>query len=348
MNYRLLFCVLLGFLYTTFSIAQEKTEESSDSKIQNEGVFVSAKKIKDSLYYLTYRNNNVVAFLGRTYTVLIDGFEAKAAAQALTAAGRLSLNPVEFVVNTHHHKDHTGSNDFFSDSGVNVLLHQQVYNNIWTDANKAVMDKLKRQRAELSEAMKSAGKSEKGKELSAKYNKLSEQNIDRALSYTTMTFSDNFSMNLVNETIDFKNVSSAHTSLDVYAYFQNNNVLATGDLFFNGKYPYIDEDFKGSIEGYIAAIDQMLVLCNNDTVIVPGHGPLASKSDLESYKRMLEYTQKGVQMDYLLGKSLEEVLANKSITANFDAQGYGNGYVKTKDYLSMLYRAAQKRYPRKN
>jgi glyoxylase-like metal-dependent hydrolase (beta-lactamase superfamily II) len=296
---------------------------------------------------LTYKNNNAVAFLGREYTLLIDGFEAKAAPQALTAAGRLSLNPVRFIVNTHHHKDHTGGNDFFSDSGVHVLLHEQVYNNIWSDVNEEVMNRLKTQRAELSKVIKSAGKTAKGEELSVKYNKLSEQNIERSLSYSAMTFSDNFRMNLGNETIDFKNVSKAHTSLDVYAYFQNNNVLATGDLFFNGKYPFIDEDFKGSMEGYINAIDKMLALCNNDTVIVPGHGPIASKSDLESYKRMLEYTQKGVQMDYLLGKTLEEVLANKAITANFDAQGYGMGYVKTQEYVSMLYRAAEKRYPRK-
>ena len=62
---------------------------------------------------------------------------------------------------------------------------------------------------------------------------------------------------------------------------------------------------------------------------------------------MIEYTQKGVQMDYLLGKSLEEVLANRSITANFDARGYGNGNVKTQDYLSMLYRSAEKAFSEK-
>ena len=342
-----LLSVFLGFLCVTFLAAQETTQGSSDSKSQNNGAFVSAKKIKDSLYYLTYKNNNAVAFLGREYTLLIDGFEAKAAPQALTAAGRLSLNPVRFIVNTHHHKDHTGGNDFFSDSGVHVLLHEQVYNNIWSDVNEEVMNRLKTQRAEMSKAIISAGKTAKGEELSVKYNKLSEQNIERSLSYSAMTFSSNFRMNLGNETIDFKYVSKAHTSLDVYAYFQNNNVLATGDLFFNGKYPFIDEKMGGNIDNYIETLDTLVKMCNNDTVIVPGHGPIASKSDLESYKRMLEYTQKGVQMDYLLGKTLEEVLANKAITANFDAQGYGMGYVKTQEYVSMLYRAAEKRYPRK-
>ncbi len=347
MNHRLLISLICGILSTTFIAAQETNQGSSDSKSQNDGVFVSAKKIKDSLYYLSYKNTNAVAFLGRDYTILIDGFDAKAAPQALTTAGRLSLNPVRFVINTHHHKDHTGGNDYYSDSGVTVLCNTQVYNNIWADVNAEVLSDLKKQRSELAQAMKSAGKSERGKEIGAKYNRLSEQNMDRELSYPAMTFSDDFNMNLINESIVFKSVSKSHTSLDVYAYFENSNVLATGDLYFNGKYPFIDEDFKGSIEGYLKAIDEMIALCNNDTVIVPGHGPIASKRDLESYKRMLDYTQKGVQMDYLLGKTLEEVLANKTITANFDAQGYGMGYVKREEYVSMLYRAAEKQYPRK-
>lgn len=346
MNYRLLFSVLLGFLYTTFSIAQEKTEESSDSKIQNEGVFVSAKKIKDSLYYLSYKNTNAVAFLGRDYTILIDGFDAKAAPQALTAAGRLSLNPVRFLINTHHHKDHTGGNEFYSASGVSVMCHKRTYNNIWADVNSSQLNKTKELKQRFLEQQKN--NKEGDPEINTKIKKLENTGVEQDLNYAAFLFDYEFSLNLVNENIDISYISDAHTSGDVVVFFKNHNVLACGDLMFNGKYPYIDENMGGNIDNYITALDYLAKLCNNDTVIVPGHGPLASKSDLESYKRMLEYTQKGVQMDYLLGKSLEEVLANKSITANFDAQGYGNGYVKTKDYLSMLYRAAQKRYPRKN
>jgi cyclase len=342
----LLFCFLMIFSVNLIH-AQEKTETSSDSQKGSNSVFVAAKKIKDSIYYLTYRTNNVVAFLGRDYTVLIDGFDAKAAPQALTVAGRLSLNPVRFLINTHHHKDHTGGNAYYSDSGVTILCYELTYNNIWADTNAELIQDLKKQKGELSEAMKSAGNNERGKELGAKLNKLSEQNLDMALDYPSMTFLGQFKMNLGNETVTFHQVLKAHSGSDLFAYFENNNVMVTGDLFFNGKYPYIDENMGGNIDNYIEALDALAKMSNNDTVIVPGHGPIASKSDLESYKRMLEYTQKGVQMDYLLGKTLEEVIANKSITANFDAQGYGKGYVKTEDYVSMLYRAAEKRYPRK-
>lgn len=345
MNRRVVYSFILLFISTSFLTAQETTGGSSDSQSQNEGVFVSAKKIKDSLYYLSYKNTNAVAFLGRDYTILIDGFEAKAAPQALTTAGRLSLNPLRFLINTHHHKDHTGGNEFYNASGVSIMCHKQTYNNIWSESNKAEIEKIKGLKQKFIEQQNT----NKGvdQEINTKIQKLQKGGVEQDLNYAAFLFEHEFSLNLVNENIDISYISDAHTSGDVVVFFKNNNVLACGDLMFNGKYPYIDESMGGSIDNYIAALDHLAKLCNNDTVIVPGHGPLASKSDLESYKRMLEYTQKGVQMDYLLGKSLEEVLANKSITANFDAQGYGNGYVKTQDYVSMLYRAAEKRYPRK-
>lgn len=345
MNHRLLLSVICGILCTTYIAAQETTQGSSDSKSQNEGVFVSAKKIKDSLYYLSYKNTNAVAFLGREYTLLIDGFDAKAAPQALTTAGRLSLNPVRFIVNTHHHKDHTGGNEYYSTSGVTVMCHRQTYNNIWNDVNAQELEKIQDLKQRFIAQQK--GETEESAELNAKISKLQKGGVEQDLNYPAFIFGNQFSLNLVNESVEITHMREAHTSGDVVLYFKNNNVLATGDLFFNGKYPFIDENMGGSIDNYIEGLSTMAKMCNNDTVIVPGHGPLASKGDLESYKRMLEYTQKGVQMDYLLGKTLEEVLANKSITANFDAQGYGNGYVKTADYVSMLYRAAEKRYPRK-
>ena len=345
MKRSLLLSVFLVFLSVTFLAAQETTQGSSDSKSQNNGVFVSAKKIKDSLYYLTYKNNNAVAFLGREYTLLIDGFDAKAAPQALNAAGRLSLNPVRFLVNTHHHKDHTGGNEYYSNSGVTVMCHRQTYSNIWNDVNAKELEKIQELKQRIIAQQK--GQAKESSELNAKIEKLQKEGLEQDLSYPAFLFGDEFSMNLVNESIEIKHIRYAHTSGDVVMYFKNNNVLATGDLFFNGKYPYIDENMGGNIDNYIEGLETLAKMCNNDTVIVPGHGPLASKSDLESCKRMLEYTQKGVQMDYLLGKSLEEVLTNKAITANFDAQGYGMGYVKTQEYVSMLYRAAEKRYPRK-
>jgi cyclase len=336
----------LTFLSLSLTQAQEVTEASSDSQKDSGGVFVAAKKIKDSLYYLTYRGNNVVAFLGRDYTVLVDGHDENAAPQTLTTAGRLSLNPVRFLINTHHHKNQTGGNAYYSDSGVTILCNEQTYINIWADTNSEELDRVKALKD--SYAIKLKTNEEIGAELQTKIEKLQSRGLEQDLTYPAFLFGNKMNLNLVNENIEMRKIKNTHTSSDVIVWFKNNNVLACGDLFFNGKYPYIDEKMGGNIDNYLIAITDLLKTINNDTVIVPGYGPIASKKDFEAYKRMIEYTQKGVQMDYLLGKSLEEVLTNKSITANFDALGYGDGNVKTQDYLTMLYRAAKKRYPRKN
>jgi len=345
MKNRLLLLTFCGLLCTAFLAAQETSEGSSDSKSQNEGAFVSAKKIKDSLYYLSYKNTNAVAFLGRDYTILIDGHDAKAAPQTLTTAGRLSLNPVRFLVNTHHHQEQTGGNAYFSESGVTIMCHEQAYNNIWAESNADEIEKIQDLKQQFLKGQKE--NTAISQEVNTKIQKLQNEGVEQDLSYSAFLFGNQFSINLVNENIEFSHYPASHTSGDVVAFFKNNNVLVCGDLFYNGRYPFIDLKMGGNVDNYLNSLTALSKMCNNDTVIVPAHGPIANKSDLERYKRMIEYTQKGVQMDYLLGKSLEEVLANKSITANFDAQGYGRGAVSREAYIRMLYSAAEQRYPRK-
>ena len=77
-----------------------------------------------------------------------------------------------------------------------------------------------------------------------------------------------------------KHPANAHTGGDTYVYFADANVLSTGDTFVNGRYPNIDWLNGGSIKGMIAASDAYLALVNDDTEIVPGHGPLGSKAAL--------------------------------------------------------------------
>ena len=334
----------LVFLTANFLEAQEVGEFSNDSQKGSSGVFVAAKKIKDSIYSLTYGTNNAVAFLGREYTLLVDGHDAKAAPKTLNTAGRLSLNPVRFLINTNHNKNNTGGNAYYSDSGVTVMCNQQTYNNIWIDSNSEELDRMKSLKEAYSRKIK--GNKEVNEEVNAKYSKLQSKNIEQELPYSVFVISDNMSINLVNEKIKIIKTHNAHSSGDLIVFFKKNNVIACGDLFLSGKYPYIDEKMGGDIDNLLMAIDYILKIANDETVLIPGRGPIASKEDLKAYKRMIEYTQRGVQMDYLLGKTLEEVISNKSITANYDNKGYGNGLVKTQDYLQMLYRSAMKRYPK--
>ncbi len=142
-----------------------------------------------------------------------------------------------------------------------------------------------------------------------------------------------------NENIKVYHVHNAHTDGDVLIYFANGNVLHMGDTFFNGRYPYIDLKSGGSIKGYIKASEKALLLANDDTKIIPGHGKLASKKDLETFLTMLKEITAIIQKEIDTGKSENDIINNALLTANYDEKGYGNGYINPKQMRKTIYQS---------
>jgi len=336
---RLLFSFFIALLINPILV------QGQDSQAGDQSARIMHNKIADSLFVLSHGNTNAVLFIDSDYALMIDAHNEEAGSAAYRYAGRLSpLQPVKFVINTHYHADHTGGNKFFFDSGATIIANMGTYSNLLTSMNEDQIEEAKKQRAELKTALKLEGKTEKGQKLAKLLSQSLLKDLEKDADYPILTFSNNLNWELANETIDIATVSNGHTSEDSYVYFQNKNVIATGDLFFNGSYPFIDLKYGGTIEGYLKNIDALLGLCDDNTIVVPGHGPIASINDLIQYKRMIEYTWKGVSMDFLLNKTLDQVKANKSITAQFDAQGFGKGYMSTSKYVEMLYQEASKKY----
>ena len=112
-------------------------------------------------------------------------------------------------------------------------------------------------------------------------------------------------------------------------------MLHLGDVFFNGMYPVIDGGTGGSIGGMIAGADLGLKLSDNNTRIVPGHGPVADKAALTAYRDMLATVRDRVQKLKTDGRSLEEMLAGKP-TADLDGT-WGKGFLMPNDFLTMVY-----------
>jgi glyoxylase-like metal-dependent hydrolase (beta-lactamase superfamily II) len=117
--------------------------------------------------------------------------------------------------------------------------------------------------------------------------------------------------------------------------FQKANVLHTGDLFFNGMYPYIDGSTGGRIDGMIAAAGRLLSLADTDTKIVPGHGPLGTKADLARYRDMLSRAADRVRKLKASGKSVEEAMAAKPF-ADLDAD-WGKGLFNGDTFVKVVY-----------
>jgi cyclase len=120
-------------------------------------------------------------------------------------------------------------------------------------------------------------------------------------------------MKFSGEDLALGHIPPSHTDSDIFIHFRNANVLHLGDTFFNGMYPYIDGGTGGSIGGMIAAADKTLAMADNDTKIVPGHGPLGNKADLVKFRDMLSTVRDRLQKLNSSGKSVEEAVAAKPL-----------------------------------
>jgi glyoxylase-like metal-dependent hydrolase (beta-lactamase superfamily II) len=156
-----------------------------------------------------------------------------------------------------------------------------------------------------------------------------------AAAWPQQTFTDNMNLYLDNEAIHLAYIPPAHTDTDIYVHYPRNNVLHMGDIFFNGMYPFIDAGTKGNIGGMIAGASQGIELADADTIVIPGHGPVADKAALTKYRDMLATVRDRVQSQKTAGKSLQDVKASKP-TAEFDAV-YGKGMIPPDGFVAEVY-----------
>jgi glyoxylase-like metal-dependent hydrolase (beta-lactamase superfamily II) len=150
-----------------------------------------------------------------------------------------------------------------------------------------------------------------------------------------VTFTDAVTFHLNGEEIRAFHVAPAHTDGDAVVVFTQANVIHMGDLFFHGRYPFVDLDSGGSVPGIVAAADRILALADERTRIIPGHGPLAGRAELKAYRDVVAAAHDKVAALVKAGKSREEVIAAKP-TAEWDA-AWGTGFVKPDAFAGTLF-----------
>ena len=132
-------------------------------------------------------------------------------------------------------------------------------------------------------------------------------------------------------------IPPAHTDSDIYIHFEKANVLQAGDVFFNGMYPYIDDGTGSSVSGMIAAATKLLTVADNNSKIVPGHGPLGDKADLMKYRSMLVTVRERLQKLKSSGKTVKEVIAAKPLD-DLDPV-WGKGLFNSDTFIQIAYPA---------
>lgn len=287
-------------LLSVFMLFGAATFSQTDT---GKATYTKMLKVKNNIYVLQSDGGNIGLSFGKDGIFMIDDQFTDDIEQMQEDIKKISDKPIRFVVNTHFHNDHTAGNPIMAKAGA-IIFSQEMT------------------RKRLETVINEGGK------------KISDNMLPMA------TFKDELSFYFNNEKIYVFHVPNAHTDGDAMVYFTNNNVLQTGDVFVNGQYPFIDLENGGSVKGYAEGIQKALQLINQNTKVIPGHGPLATYKDLSDNQRMLGVTYKKVVQLALLGKTEDEVANMKDLTEDYRANGYTDGYITAETFIRTLYKEA--------
>jgi cyclase len=234
-------------------------------------------------YMLMGQGGNITIAVGDDAIIMVDGQFAPLSDKIKAAIRAISPHPIKYLVNTHFHGDHTGGNENFAKDGAIIVAH----------------DNIRVRLAAGTQNMMTGAKA--------------GPRPPEALPKQTY-YGGTFDLEAGGRKAKLTHVSNAHTDGDTWVYFADANVLCTGDTFNNlKKYQNIDFANGGDVRGMIRAIDAYIKVSDDKTRIVPGHGELATKADLTTFRNMLVTSQERLKKLYDEGKTEADVLAMKPL-----------------------------------
>lgn len=264
-------------------------------------VTIRVEKVAPGVAVLFGQGGNIGLSYGVDGNVLIDDQFARLTPKILAAVATVDPDPVQFQINTHFHGDHSGGNENMAKAGAIVVAQDNVRTRMGQE-NMVLGGKV---------APSPTG------------------------ALPIVTFSKDMSIYRNGERLHIFYAPHAHTDGDAIIHFEKANVVHMGDIFFNGLYPFVDIDSGGDVRGVIAATDRVLAISNDQTRIIPGHGPVASKTDLAAYRTYLADVVGKVQVAIKAGKTLAQVQAMKP-SAAYDAK-YGGAFIKPDAFVAAIY-----------
>ena len=239
-------------------------------------VEIETVQLETDLFMLMGQGGNIGLSVGDDGAFLIDDQFAPLTDKILAAVAEVTDQPVRWVLNTHWHGDHTGGNENLGGAGAMIVAHENVY-----------------RRMNPAEFADVVGRS--------------DQAARAALP--VVTFADGVGFHWNGRHIDVTHVGEAHTDGDVIVHFPRANVFHMGDTFFRCRYPFIDVDSGGGVDGVIAAANLVLERSSEGTRIIPGHGELATPEHLRAYRDMLETVRMRVASLVANGRTEDQVVA---------------------------------------
>jgi cyclase len=286
----------IGQARTGETVIQKATEQFEDSPL-------TITSLSQGLYVFSGDGGNVTAIVDDGSTLLIDSGLASRISELSDAIFRTTMRPVTRLVNTHWHFDHTGGNTYFGSLDVTIIAQENV-------------------------------KKEPSSVEDIPFVGLRDGHYPPQ-ALPGLTYQSRLTLHQGSRRLTLENYGTAHTDGDTVLYIAPSNVAVVGDIFSNHFYPIIDLSSGGSIDGMIHSLDQILARTDGQTKIVPGHGPMATRADLQDYRDMLAQVRDRIKNLIAAGKTMDEVVAAVP-TRDFDAR-WASGYVTPDVFTRMVF-----------
>ncbi len=268
---------------------------------------ITTAPVANNLYMLQGGGGNIAILAGEDGVFLVDTQVAPLFERITAAIGEVTTQPVTYVLNTHWHHDHTHGNGNFNDAGAVIIAHENVRRRV--SAKQIITPPMSG--GEAPALPKNA--------------------------WPEVTFSDKITLHLNGEEIRAHYFASAHTDGDVMVHFVNADALHMGDIYFSNGYPNIDVGSGGNIDAMIRAHEFALTLVSDKGKIIPGHGDLATPTDVAEYINMLKTVRTRVAALIDEGLSQSEVVAQRPI-ADLETR-WGQGYIKQDRMVIQAYKS---------
>jgi cyclase len=266
-------------------------------------VEIKATKVSGNVYMLQGSGGNIGVSVGDDGLLIVDDQFAPLADKIRAALKGIADKKLRFILNTHWHGDHTGGNVAFGPEAT-IIAHDNVRKRLATEQKSTV------------------------------FNSTTPASPKEALP--VITFNDSLSVHFNGEDIRAIHFPHGHTDGDSVIFFSTSNVVHLGDDFFAGRFPFVDLESGGSVEGLVRNIGELIGKIPADAKLIPGHGPISTLDDLKSYHRMLQQTTEIVRGKIAAGKTLDQI-KTEGLPAEWAP--WGAGFIKTDRWVETIYKS---------